>query len=41
MYCLYARNWILDFGLVFETCIAILLSYCPGMDVALKTFPLP
>lgn len=34
------RNWVLNFGLVFETCLAALLSYCPGMDTALRMYPL-
>jgi len=33
-------NWILNFGLVFETALAAFLCYCPGMDVALKTYPI-
>ncbi|XP_033028223.1 sodium/potassium-transporting ATPase subunit alpha-2-like [Lacerta agilis] len=34
------RNRILIFGLVEETTLAVFLSYCPGMDVALRMFPL-
>ncbi|CAL8111930.1 unnamed protein product [Orchesella dallaii] len=34
------KNWVLNFGLVFETCLAALLSYCPGMDTALRMYPL-
>jgi len=34
------HNWVLNFGLVFETFLALFLCYCPGMSVALKTFPL-
>lgn len=33
-------NWFLNFGLVFETLLAIFLCYTPGTDIALKTFPL-
>jgi sodium/potassium-transporting ATPase subunit alpha len=33
-------NWILNFGLVFETCLAAFLSYTPGMDKGLKMYPL-
>jgi len=33
-------NWVLNFGLVFETLLAAFLSYCPGMDAALRMFPL-
>ncbi|CRK96297.1 CLUMA_CG009717, isoform A [Clunio marinus] len=33
-------NWALNFGLVFETCLAAFLSYCPGMDKGLRMFPL-
>merc|ERR1712170_287553 len=34
------RNWILNFGLVFETILAAFLSYCPGMDKGLRMYPL-
>merc|ERR1712170_210742 len=34
------RNWILNFGLFIETALAAFLSYCPGMDVALRMYPL-
>ncbi|KAF7244310.1 Sodium/potassium-transporting ATPase subunit alpha-2 [Varanus komodoensis] len=34
------RNKILIFGLLEETALAAFLSYCPGMDVALRMFPL-
>jgi len=33
------RNKFMNFGLVFETALACLLSYCPGTEVALRTFP--
>ncbi|GAU88671.1 hypothetical protein RvY_01321 [Ramazzottius varieornatus] len=33
-------NWWLNFGLVFETCLAAFLSYCPGMDSGLRMYPL-
>ena len=33
-------NWILNFGLIFETCLAIFMSYTPGMDKGLKMYPL-
>jgi len=33
-------NHVLNFGLFFETALAAFLSYCPGMDVALRMFPL-
>ncbi|KAG5267728.1 hypothetical protein AALO_G00224990 [Alosa alosa] len=33
-------NKILIFGLFEETALAAFLSYCPGMDVALRMFPL-
>merc|ERR550519_226124 len=32
------NNWILNFGLVFETCLAAFLSYTPGMDKGLKMY---
>jgi len=34
------RNWVLNFGLVFETLLAAFLSYTPGMDAALRMYPL-
>jgi len=33
-------NWILNFGLLFETALAAFLSYTPGMDKGLKMYPL-
>lgn len=33
-------NHTLNFGLLFETTAAAFLSYCPGMDVALRMYPL-
>lgn len=33
-------NWVLNFGLVFETALAAFLSYTPGMDAALRMYPL-
>uniref|UniRef100_H3CH26 Sodium/potassium-transporting ATPase subunit alpha n=1 Tax=Tetraodon nigroviridis TaxID=99883 RepID=H3CH26_TETNG len=35
-----SRNRVLIFGLVVETALAAFLSYCPGMDVALRMYPL-
>jgi len=34
------KNHMLNFGLVFETCLAAFLSYCPGMDKGLRMYPL-
>lgn len=34
------RNWALNFGLVFETVLAAVLSYTPGMDKGLRMYPL-
>ncbi|XP_051845482.1 sodium/potassium-transporting ATPase subunit alpha-3 isoform X1 [Antechinus flavipes] len=34
------KNKILIFGLFEETALAAFLSYCPGMDVALRMYPL-
>jgi len=34
------KNWFMNFGLVFETLLAIFLSYCPGMDKGLRMYPL-
>merc|ERR1712051_961331 len=33
-------NWMMNFGLVFETALAAFLSYTPGMDKGLKMYPL-
>jgi sodium/potassium-transporting ATPase subunit alpha len=33
-------NWFLNFALIFETSLAAFISYCPGMDTALRTYPL-
>ena len=33
-------NWVMNFGLVFETLLAAFLSYTPGMDKGLKMYPL-
>merc|ERR1711992_111119 len=34
------KNWVMNFGLVFETLLACFLSYTPGMDKGLKMYPL-
>merc|ERR1719436_1944736 len=34
------KNHFMNFGLVFETVLAIFLSYCPGMDKGLRMYPL-
>jgi len=34
------KNWVLNFGLVFETVLAAVLSYTPGMDKGLRMYPL-
>ena len=34
------NNWFLNFGIVFETCLAAFLSYTPGMDKGLRMYPL-
>jgi sodium/potassium-transporting ATPase subunit alpha len=34
------KNWFLNFGLCFETCLAAVLSYTPGMDKGLRMYPL-
>ena len=34
------NNWVMNFGLVFETLLAAFLSYTPGMDKGLKMYPL-
>ncbi|XP_063217399.1 sodium/potassium-transporting ATPase subunit alpha-like isoform X2 [Bacillus rossius redtenbacheri] len=32
-------NWMMNFSLVFETALAAFLAYTPGMDKALKMYP--
>ena len=34
------KNHFLNFGLIFETCLAAFLSYTPGMDKGLRMYPL-
>merc|ERR1712080_264423 len=34
------KNWFMNFGLVFETVLAAILSYTPGMDKGLRMYPL-
>merc|ERR1719394_2064697 len=34
------NNWIMNFGLLFETGLAAFLSYTPGMDKGLRMYPL-
>merc|ERR1711887_140204 len=34
------KNHFMNFGLIFETVLAIFLSYCPGMDKGLRMYPL-
>ena len=34
------KNWMLNFGLLFETVLAAVLSYTPGMDKGLRMYPL-
>ena len=36
----YQSNWMLNFGLVFETALAAVLSYTPGLDKGLNMYPL-
>lgn len=33
------RNWFMNFGLVFETALACTLSYAPGTEQGLRTYP--
>jgi len=33
-------NWVMNFGLCFETALAAILSYTPGMDKGLRMYPL-
>jgi sodium/potassium-transporting ATPase subunit alpha len=34
------NNWTMNKAIVFETVLAIFITYTPGMDIALKTGPL-
>merc|ERR1719432_425426 len=34
------KNHFMNFGLCFETCLAVILCYTPGMDKGLRMFPL-
>merc|ERR1712177_117776 len=34
------KNHFMNFGLVFETALACVLSYTPGMDKGLRMYPL-
>jgi len=34
------KNWVLNFGILFETLLAVVLSYTPGMDKGLRMYPL-
>jgi len=34
------KNWVLNFGILFETLLAAFLSYTPGMDKGLRMYPL-
>ncbi|XP_033096761.1 sodium/potassium-transporting ATPase subunit alpha-3-like isoform X1 [Anneissia japonica] len=34
------HNWVLNTGLIFETCLAAFLSYCPGLENGLRMYPL-
>ncbi|XP_071806679.1 sodium/potassium-transporting ATPase subunit alpha-3-like [Asterias amurensis] len=34
------NNWVLNFGLVFETALAAFLSYTPGLENGLRMYPL-
>merc|ERR1712050_414197 len=34
------KNYVMNFGIIFETVLAAFLSYTPGMDKGLKMYPL-
>ena len=34
------KNWAINFSIVFETLIAVFLSYTPGMDQGMHMYPL-
>ena len=36
----FISNWVLNFGLVFETCLAVLLAYTPGLSTGLRMYAL-
>ena len=36
----FLQNYMLNFGLFFETALAAFLSYTPGMDKGLRMYPL-
>merc|ERR1712172_361992 len=38
--CKTMKNYFMNFGLIFETVLAALLSYTPGMDKGLRMYPL-
>jgi sodium/potassium-transporting ATPase subunit alpha len=33
-------NWVLNFGILFETALAVFLAYCPGLDSILNMYDL-
>jgi sodium/potassium-transporting ATPase subunit alpha len=33
-------NWIMNFGLIFETCLCVFMCYCPGLDNGLRMYGL-
>ena len=37
---IFGRNKVLIAGLIEETALATFLSYCPGIDIALRMYPL-
>jgi len=34
------NNWVLNTGIIFETVLAAFMCYCPGLDKALRVYPL-
>ena len=36
----FSRNWMLNFGLFFETALAAFIQYTPGLNTALRLRPL-
>lgn len=34
------NNWVLNTGIIFETLLAAFMCYCPGLDKALRVYPL-
>ena len=40
LFIFFLRNKALNFGLVFETLLAVMLCYTPGLSTGLRMYPL-